>query len=119
MSSSAPESFGLGNTTVMWTATDSAGNSASYPQIVTVCDTTPPVMPAIDSIRMEFSIYVERIVTYVVPTALDTVDADVEVLCVPASGSVFPYGASPVECTATDDSGNSDTTRFYVFVSGN
>lgn len=40
----APPLFPLGNTDVLWTATDDDGNQVSATQSVTVVDTTPPVI---------------------------------------------------------------------------
>ncbi|MGA1440171.1 MAG: HYR domain-containing protein [Ilumatobacteraceae bacterium] len=40
----------------------------------------------------------------------------VDVVCVPASGSVLPLGDTEVTCTATDDSGNSSEVSFTVTV---
>ena len=45
--------FPLGETIVTWTATDSSGNSASATQIITVVDTTSPVLIAPESITQE------------------------------------------------------------------
>jgi hypothetical protein len=49
------------------------------------------------------------------PTATD-ICGDVTVVCDPASGSVFPVGASTVACTATDSSGNTNICAFAVTV---
>ena len=40
-------------------------------------------------------------------TATDIVDTDVDIACVPASGSTFFFGDTEVTCTATDDGPNS------------
>ena len=53
------------------------------------------------------------------PTATDAVDPAPTVACVPASGSAFPLGDTPVLCTATDSSTNTDTCSFIVTVTGN
>ena len=41
------------------------------------------------------------------------------VSCNPPSGFIFPLGATPVTCTATDASGNQATAVFYVHVTTN
>ena len=48
------------------------------------------------------------VVEYATPNATDLVDTDVEVVCSPPSGEVFPLGTTTVNCTATDDSGNTE-----------
>src|SRR5207244_1646598 len=40
------------------------------------------------------------------------------VVCYPASGSAFPVGTTPVNCTATDLAGNSSSCKFKVTVLG-
>lgn len=44
VTSDAPALFALGTTVVTWTATDWQGNSSTAAQLVTVVDTTPPVL---------------------------------------------------------------------------
>jgi len=44
VSNNAPPLFGLGSTSVSWTALDDSGNSASAAQLVTIQDTTPPTL---------------------------------------------------------------------------
>ncbi len=58
------------------------------------------------------------IATYVVTaTDPDGVDPNPVVSCSPLSGSMFPLGTTPVECTAEDASGNeSDPGTFLVIV---
>jgi hypothetical protein len=55
-------------------------------------------------------------VTYNAPTATDAVDGPRPVMCVPASGSVFPVGKTTVTCAASDTSGNRATASFTVSV---
>jgi hypothetical protein len=49
-------------------------------------------------------------------TATDDTDGSVEVTCAPASGSTFPIGTTPVNCSATDQAGNEATGSFEVTV---
>ena len=49
-------------------------------------------------------------------TALDAVDGPVPVTCVPPSGSVFALGATTVNCSASDLSGNVATGSFHIAV---
>ena len=55
-------------------------------------------------------------VAFPTPGAIDLVDSDVDVGCVPGSGAVFALGATTVSCTATDFAGNAATTEFDVVV---
>jgi HYR domain len=77
-------------------------------------DTTPPTLNAttkIVRIRKGRSARVRYGVS-----AQDAVDGAVPVMCTPASGSRFPLGKTRVTCTATDTSGNTGTTTFFVVV---
>src|SRR5438270_490210 len=49
-------------------------------------------------------------------SAADIVDGAVAASCSPASGSIFPLGATTVTCSATDAHGNSSTKTFTVTV---
>lgn len=56
-------------------------------------------------------------------TATDNIDQDVAIACIRtdtsaavASGAIFPLGTTTVECTATDDFGNTATGSFTVTV---
>ena len=51
-------------------------------------------------------------------SASDLVDPSPTLSCVPPSGSVFPIGTTTVNCTATDDRGNSAAGSFTVRVKG-
>ena len=49
----APPYFSIGKTTVTWKAIDTSGNAATATQVVTVQDTTPPVILAPSDITQE------------------------------------------------------------------
>jgi HYR domain len=49
--------------------------------------------------------------------ATDPDDAVVSTSCTPASGSEFPVGSTPIECSAVDSNGNVGTAGFAVVVS--
>ncbi len=109
--------FPLGSTKVNCAATDASGNSASGSFTVTVVDTTPPTLtlPASKVVNATGPGGVAVVYT---ATATDTVDRSPAVVCSPPSGSVFAIGATTVNCTATDASGNGAQGSFTIKVEG-
>jgi len=113
----APATFPLGTTTVTWTVTDSAGNTATDTQVVTVVDQTPPVITVLGSnpaTVLQGSTYTDA-----GATATDACSGSV---AVNATGSVNTsvIGTYTITYTATDAAGNPATaTRtvnvIYVF----
>jgi hypothetical protein len=103
-------------TTVTWTATDGAGNSASCTYRVTVADTTPPAIVCPQDIAVDCAGPGGTAVDFTV-SAADGCDPAPALSCSPAPGSVFPEGVTTVECTARDGSGNTSTCSFEVRVS--
>lgn len=55
---------------------------------------------------------------YFAVTATDNVTQSPRIACTPASGSVFPVGATTVSCTAFDNAGNSANGVFSIIVKG-
>jgi hypothetical protein len=109
--------FAIGDTTVVCTATDDSGNSASKSFKVTVQDTLPPVFGAAPDVPADVAPGGSTVVTYTKPTATDAVAGLVAVNCTPVSGSAFPIGSTTVNCSASDPSGHSASTSFHVIVS--
>lgn len=107
--------FPLGPTTVICTATDDAGNSATKSFAVTVVDTTPPVLAVPPDITVEAASADGTAVSYVA-TATDVADPNPMVTCVPASGLLFPIGTTTVTCTATDAAGKISSGSFTVTI---
>lgn len=111
---SSGDSFPVGTTTLVCSATDKAGNSgASDPFAVIVTDTTDPevVTPANIVVGNDAAT-----VTYDDATATDIVDGPLAATCVPASGTAFALGTTTVTCSATDTAGNTGTNTFTVEV---
>lgn len=111
----SPHSFPAGVSTVTCTASNVNGvGSCSF--TVTVNETEPPQFTCRDDV---FATSVPgdngAVVDFDLPTATDNC-GDVTVVCVPPSGSVFAVGTTPVECTATDTSGNTNICAFNVNV---
>jgi dipeptidyl aminopeptidase/acylaminoacyl peptidase len=96
-------------------------------------DTIPPTLTVPDDIIAEANSTEGALVTYTV-TAEDNVDGnatlqddgstiiqddvegDIDISCDPPSGSVFPIGNTTVQCSATDEAGNTGTESFMVTV---
>jgi hypothetical protein len=114
--------FPIGNTQVTCTAMDVASpprgaNQSSTSFTVTVRDVTPPSFddiaspgsPFTPSNPAEATSAAGARVFYTTPMATDTNGGPVTVACHSASGlvsgSVFPIGMTPINCTATDRSG--------------
>ncbi|RLL54055.1 HYR domain-containing protein [Mariprofundus sp. EBB-1] len=81
-------------------------------------DTDPPVFstPPIDITGVEATSVAGAVVTFSLPVAVDNIDPNPVVSCLPASGSTFGLGSSTVTCTATDASNNSSSSSFTVTV---
>ena len=107
--------FPIGQTTVTCTATLENGDPASASLTVTVQDTTPPSIGEASGLGVTTTTSGSTQVDYIPPTATD-LGQDVPVVCTPPSGSLFPVGNSPVQCTAGDGRGNTATKNFQVVV---
>src|SRR4249919_3298378 len=92
-------------TAVACTATDTSGNTANAGFNVTVRDTTPPVITVPGALGVEATGSSGATATFSAPTS-DAVDGAGNATCVPASGSTFALGTTPVACNATDARGN-------------
>ena len=107
--------FALGNTGVLCSAQDVAGNPATVWFTVTVQDTTAPVLTVPANMVEEATSPGGRVVTFVT-SATDTVSGEVAVSCLPASGSLFALGTTKVVCSVQDAAGNPAEAAFSVTV---
>jgi hypothetical protein len=107
--------FSLGATTVQCSVTDAAGNTGTGSFTVTVQDTTAPTLDLPANITEEATSATGTAVSFTV-TAVDAVDSTPTVACTPPSGSTFALGTTTVNCTATDDAGNTGSGSFTVTV---
>ena len=110
--------FPLGNTVVTCGATDAHGNVATPATFtVSVLDTQPPVignLPADQTLEATSAAGASYVFA---PTAFDVVAGAVAVTCAPASGSTFALDATTtVNCTASDNFGNTAQANFTVSV---
>ena len=106
--------FPLGLTIVTCTATDVAGNVATCTFPVTVRDTVAPAITAPAAVTAEQNQPAGALVNYAA-SATDN-SGTVNFTASPASGTVFPLGATIVTCTATDTAGNKTVKTFIVTV---
>lgn len=112
---SSGATYPVGSTTVTCTAADAAGNSADASFLVTVTDTTPPVLTVPDDVSVVATGSAGAVVEYAAD-AVDVVDGDVAPVCDPSAGSTFAVGQTTVSCTATDTAGNVASASFTVTV---
>jgi HYR domain-containing protein len=108
--------YPVGLTTITWTATDAAGNTASATQTVEVLDIEAPVFGASAQsvLRVNATSPAGATVTFDL-NVTDNVGV-VSQSCEPASGSVFSAGNHDVICSASDAAPNTGYTSFSVFV---
>jgi uncharacterized repeat protein (TIGR03803 family) len=107
--------FPIGTTLVNCSSSDWRGHTASQSFIVSVGDTTPPVITAPSDMIIEATSAAGRIVTFAA-TAIDQLDGTLPVVCAPASGSMFPIGRTLVNCSSSDGRGNTASKSFFVTV---
>ncbi|HEU5240276.1 MAG TPA: HYR domain-containing protein [Pyrinomonadaceae bacterium] len=110
--------FPVGVTTVVWTATDWAGNTATANQTVTVIDNTPPLISCPSNIVLEPTCPSGAIGSYVTPVGTDNCPgATTSLTAGLPSGSIFPIGVTTtVTYTVNDAHGNSASCSFTVRV---
>jgi hypothetical protein len=121
--------FPLGVTTVIYTATDAAGNSATCSFTVTLTqsgnpcapDVTAPVLTACPAniTATTTGTNTTAVVTWTAPTATDNCPGAVTVTSTQSSGQVFAVGATTVTYTARDAANNTRTCSFVVTVQQN
>jgi len=113
VSNNAPATFPLGITTVTWTATDAAGNTATAAQNIVVQDTTSPVITAPVAVTANSS--TGQPIAVAIGTAIAT-DAFIPVTITSNAPTTFPIGNTTVIWTATDANNNSATATQLIAV---
>ncbi len=109
--------FALGSTEVICTSTDSRGNEIQCSFVITVVDTTPPVVQCPEMVEVEAESSAGAMVDFrSLITITDDCDPDPQLDEDPISGSMFPVGDSQVTCRGRDAEGNETTTTFTVRV---
>src|SRR5574340_87124 len=99
----APPYFSIGTTTVTWKAIDTSGNAATATQIVTVQDTTKPVIHAPSDITQEAKNPSSNVVSLGNATVTD--NGIIKSVTNNAT-QFFPLGKTTILWIATDQSGN-------------
>ncbi|PJA24498.1 MAG: hypothetical protein COX57_08560, partial [Alphaproteobacteria bacterium CG_4_10_14_0_2_um_filter_63_37] len=111
--SDAPVDFPVGTTVVTWSVSDTAGNTATAVQTITIVDTTPPklVAPADKTVEARGP---RTVVNLGKARARDVVDG----VLTPTSDAPadFPVGTTTVTWSATDAAGNTGTATQTVTV---
>jgi hypothetical protein len=114
------------DTTTTTDATTSTDTTTTTPPDSPTTDTTATTTTAVDNppsfqnvpgpLTIEANGPGGSIGNYAPPTAVDDNDGPRPVGCDPATGSLFPLGATTVTCTATDSAGHQAQATFVVTV---
>jgi hypothetical protein len=112
---SLTRTFSLGTHTYVAQVTDSFSPTVTCSGTFTVADLEAPTLSLPSDISLVATGPGGAAATFSV-TATDVVDTTPTVSCSMPSGSTFPIGTTPVECTATDDAMNSISGSFNVTV---
>ena len=109
--------FNIGNTTVVYTATDASNNSATCAFMVTVSEDVPPVLSDCPpSLTVDLpSTKCDTAINWTPPTASDNCAVQ-SLQSTVAPGAVFLPGKVLVEYKATDVSGNTAVCSFEIDV---
>jgi hypothetical protein len=107
------DSYGPGAHTIVFTVCDECGNCVTCPTLFTVRGPITMDCPADVIVQSQTTQGVA--VSYAVPVAASVCCPGVTVNCQPEPGR-FSVGVTPVNCTATDDCGNTDVCNFVVEV---
>jgi hypothetical protein len=110
--------YPVGVTTIVWTAKDDAGNTASATQTVTVLDVEAPVFGLAAQSLLEFNATTPSGANVTFSTSATDNVGVTSLSCEPASGSLFPVGHTTVTCTASDAAGNTAHESFTISVIG-
>jgi len=118
LTNNAPAQFPIGLTTVVWTATDAAGNSATVNQNVFVQDLWPPVVTPPADVTV-FADNGQCVATGVSIGQGSAVDNCSQVTLTNNAPATFNVGQNIVVWTAVDSVGNTGTAQQIVTVVDN
>ena len=109
--------FSVGAHLVIWSATDSAGNTGTATQTINVTDTIPPTVTAPDDITVNSTGGNNTEVQLGSASAIDLVDGSLN--ATPNTYGPFPVGTTTVTWSATDTAGNTGTDTQLVTITDN
>lgn len=114
----APASFGLGITPIVWTVIDTAGNTVSATQLITVSDTIAPLNtpPANVTVTTDLNLCTASGVALGLPTTGDNCTVASVTNDAPAN---FPIGTTTVTWSVTDSASNTTLSYQRVIVIDN
>ena len=113
ISNDKPIIFPFGDTTVIWTVTDTSGNISQAVQVVTIIDTTAPDVSPPSDIITEATDLSNNVVELGEATAYDIMSIESITNDAP---EFFSVGETTITWTATDSSGNSSTVTQTVTI---
>jgi len=108
-----------GNTLVIWTAKDEAGNTSTCETLISVREPDAPIVTCPDDISVAADAGICGAAVLFSATATDNCTLTPNIASNPASGETFPLWATTVFVTATDESYNVSTCSFVVTVTPN
>ncbi len=113
--------FPIGETTIIYTASDAAGNTSLDSFMVTVTDNEKPTISCPIDITQDTDVgECVANVTYTAPTGTDNCSGSNTIQTAGlASGSDFPIGVTTNTFLVTDAYGNSDSCSFTVTITDN
>jgi len=109
----APTLFPLGSSTIIWTAIDNSGNSASAIQQISIVDTTPPIIHSVLNITAEAVVPYDNIIELQEPSTYDLLGV---ISITNDAPEFFPVGETIVTWTATDVGGNTASIEQKITV---
>ncbi|WP_375562050.1 HYR domain-containing protein [Bernardetia sp. OM2101] len=113
LTNDAPTAFPQGTTTVTWTVTDAAGNTATSTNTVTVNDVTNPTITAPSDLTLSCT----DAVVLGTPTTNDDCGVASVTNDAPIAPATYSLGTTTVTWTVTDNSGNTATATQTVTIS--
>ncbi len=108
ISHNAPETFAVGETTIIWTAKDSNGNTLSAEQKITIVDSSAPVFDSLADINFEKA-NANSAITLTPPMASDNIDGQITATTDFENGVYQPGRSYVITWQATDNAGNTTT----------